>query len=123
MMKKLQDGTWVHINCVNWTPEIWFTDDYKNKIAGKVASFRQEINCQRCHKAEGSCIQCDFKNCGRSYHVRCAIKRDLIGSWEEMHKRLGEPADHLATPVFCHKHLVEGTKIFKQLGEAGIAPK
>jgi len=40
-----------------------------------------------------------------------------------MHDDLGEPAENLATPVFCHKHMNEGTRIYKKLGESGIAPK
>lgn len=27
---------WAHIICVNWTPELYFTDENKNKIEGVI---------------------------------------------------------------------------------------
>jgi NuA3 HAT complex component NTO1 len=45
IMKKLNDGTWAHVGCVNWTPEIWFTDDMKNKVSGNAPAFRSALNC------------------------------------------------------------------------------
>jgi hypothetical protein len=66
-------STWAHIICVNWTPEIWFTDDTIEKVEGIVPEERKVLSCLKCRKHEGSCIQCDYKSCAKSYHVRCAV--------------------------------------------------
>lgn len=92
---------WAHIVCVNWHPEIWFTNDFKNQVGGKVAPWRYDLNCTRCKQKDGACIQCDFRTCGKSYHVRCAIKSGMIKEWDTMQEQLGNPADDQSTPVFC----------------------
>jgi len=53
---------------VNWISGIWFTDDFKNQIGGTMPEL----------KKEGTKIYCDFKNCGRGYLVRNAIKNGMI---------------------------------------------
>jgi len=50
MMKKVAPGMWAHIACVNWIPEIWFTDDSRSKVAGELPKKRLDINCGRCRK-------------------------------------------------------------------------
>lgn len=123
MMKQVGNNMWAHIVCVNWNPEIWFIDEFKNQIAGQVSQFKQELKCLKCvnkgSKASyGAKIQCDFKCCTKSYHVRCAIKLGLIRTWDEMDERSGSPPDSQWSflPVFCLQHVREGLKIFKKSG-------
>lgn len=47
---------WAHIICINWTPEIWFTDDSITKIGGVIPAARKDLNCGFCLKKHGSCI-------------------------------------------------------------------
>ena len=53
------DGdTWAHVICVNWCPDIYFEDDLKTKICGKVNDERFEVMCNMCRqkKGLGACI-------------------------------------------------------------------
>lgn len=91
IMKKVGNN-WFHIDCVNWTPEIYFEDDLKTKINLSYLN-KDRFNglvCNICNVKEGSCIQCDYKDCLCSFHVRCAKMKGLIGSWEEMCKNQNE---------------------------------
>jgi len=91
IMKKV-DNKWFHIDCVNWTPEIYFEDDLKTRIYLKALNNErfQSLKCKICEKKEGSCIQCDYKDCKISFHVRCAKQIGLIGPWAEMEKYQNE---------------------------------
>eukprot|EP00347_Sterkiella_histriomuscorum_P014716 403359825 len=121
-MKKLVDSDmWAHVICVNWNPDIYFTDKYKNKIEGVLNSKRYELQCNMCHrpKAQGCCIQCDFKNCSASYHVRCAVRRGVIEEWDKIQEKAGVEDEHFI-PLFCEEHAEKGYKIFKENGKQGI---
>ena len=112
---------WAHVVCVNWTPEIWFTNDDNCHISGALQRDRFELRCTRCKGAkEGSCIQCDYKNCGCSFHVRCSIKMGGIEMWETMQENLGNPSETDATPVFCNAHRRDGNFKFKIKGAEAI---
>jgi hypothetical protein len=43
-----QQNTWAHVICVNWTPGIYFTDENKNKIEGKLELERFNLTCHQC---------------------------------------------------------------------------
>ena len=76
---------WVHITCVNWTPDVWFTDEEKTNVEGKINTARFNLSCSVCKKQkQGSCIQCDYKDCSSSFHIRCAINKKLISDWTTM---------------------------------------
>lgn len=80
---------WVHLTCVNWMPEIWFKEDSENTIVeGNLSKDRTKLICSYCKgknvRKFGCCIQCDYKNCPTSFHVRCAIDQNLIKPWDEM---------------------------------------
>jgi hypothetical protein len=49
-------SSWAHVICINWIPEVWFTDDNITTVGGKVPSARSELICGVCHKKNGSCI-------------------------------------------------------------------
>jgi hypothetical protein len=36
---------WAHLTCVNWMPEIWFTDQTKMEVRGNINHERKELNC------------------------------------------------------------------------------
>jgi len=50
------NSSWAHVICINWTPEVWFTDDNITVVGGAVPSARNELICGVCHKKNGSCI-------------------------------------------------------------------
>lgn len=115
MMKCIDKDSnlWAHVICVNWNPDIYFTDDSKTKIAGVLNKKRFELHCHQCRKTgKGACIQCDYKTCGVSYHVRCAVRRGIIKEWEEMEDLVKNSNDEWYIPVFCTKHQENGYKEF-----------
>ena len=120
-MKLVGKNEFAHVVCVNWLPGIWFTDDnLKNKIGGKPADVKTgEVLCLSCKSREGATITCDFRSCGRSYHVRCATKMGLIEDWEQMDER---NKDNF-TPIFCNQHEKCGTKMFKEFGPSSLKCK
>ena len=81
---------------------------------------RFELRCGRCQKKEGSCIQCDYKTCTSSFHVRCAIRANRIEMWDTMLDKIGNPENTETIPVFCAKHEGVGNLKFKIDGVKGI---
>lgn len=99
---------WAHITCVNWTPEIWFTDDSRTAVDGKIDERRFKLFCYICRKkSSGSCLQCDYKDCHFAFHVRCAMEKDLIRDWEKMDNQRVDSEDYECF-LFCDKHLEIG---------------
>ena len=74
-----------------------------------------------CHKGKGNgcCIQCDFKNCSLSYHVRCAVRRGLIEEWSKIEEKAGDVEENFV-PIFCEDHAEKGFRMFKEKGRQGI---
>ena len=71
------------------------------------------LNCGGCKDKEGACIQCDYKSCTKSYHVRCATRNGIIESWEKMIDALECPTE-TDTPIFCLEHRKDGLREFKK---------
>jgi hypothetical protein len=118
-----EEGIWAHIVCVNWNTDVWFGDDKKEKIMGGMLKERFSLTCNRCHRKEGACIQCDFKCCARSYHVKCLVRAGAIKSWEEMQKDLGDPDDDSSTPIFCQQHAKPGCDLYVKSGAKSLYKK
>ena len=45
-----------------------------------------ELLCNFCRRDGGSCIQCDYKECTESFHIRCAKNKNIIKRWDLMHR-------------------------------------
>lgn len=45
-----KENIWAHSICINWTPEIEFSDEFKNKIIGKINLERFNLTCRHCLK-------------------------------------------------------------------------
>jgi hypothetical protein len=107
-MKRIDrhSNLWAHIICVNWNPEIYFTDEYRNKVSGVLNEKRFDLFCNYCRKSgKGACIQCDFHNCPLSYHVRCAVRRGMIKEWSEFETIINPLAgDWHYLPLYCERH-------------------
>jgi len=67
----------------------------------------------------GSVLQCDFRECTVSFHVRCAIKEEIIKDWDSMNEnRVKEDDDDCM--IFCAKHEKVGPFELRRAGLAGI---
>ena len=122
IMKCVDKATnvWAHIICVNWTPGIYFADELKTKIEGTLELERFDLTCHQCmDRKKGSCIQCDFKDCKVSRHVRCAVQSGMIFNWEDMEKMVGKnyATETYSMPVFCDRHRVQGCLNYREGGE------
>ena len=106
--KGKKEQMWAHLVCVNWIPEMWFKDDAKEVVDGCIPKDRFQIACGRCRTnkdKEGACITCDYKNCRKTFHVRCGIKQGAIECWDTMLDELDNPDDEDGIPIFCQDHL------------------
>lgn len=117
---------WVHLTCVNWMPDIWFKtgSDYKI-VEGKQTQGRGSLSCCFCRrrsKHNNYCIQCDYKDCPTSFHVRCAISEKLIKAWHAMEDHVVNDRDWQAY-IFCKKHLKPGKDALRTDGLEGILGK
>ena len=65
------------------------------------------MRCYLCPTTEkqrhGACIQCDYKQCMRSFHVRCGIEKGCIDNWAAMDKRKKRESSH-KIPIYCVEH-------------------
>lgn len=66
------------------------------------------------------CIQCDFQNCSTAFHVRCAMRKELIKSYDDMDDQREDDDDNECY-VFCEKCNEMGKKKLKAYGKSGIA--
>ena len=96
---------WAHMTCINYIPEIWFSDKSRRMVTGKIDQDRKGLPCHLCKLVAGKnskkyLIQCDFKNCRLSFHIRCAMQHGLIKSWEDMlkHRETDKSTDLF---IFC----------------------
>ncbi|CDW90174.1 phd zinc finger-containing protein [Stylonychia lemnae] len=124
LMKEISKDKWAHVICVNWNPDIYFNDEKVEGVSGDVQPQRFQLSCNMCKvSGQGACIQCDFKSCSRSYHVRCAVKRGLIDQWSTYEEKYGEEVSQHFVPIFCCQHQDKGDKLFKQEGQKGLICK
>jgi len=104
---KTEDGKqllWGHVQCVNWIPELRFYDNSKTRIdniLNEVLNKRSDIMCRLCGLKEGVVIQCDYKDCSKSYHVTCAQLSNIIRPWKSMSKYVNS---NNFIPIYCNKH-------------------
>ena len=91
---------------MNWIKEIYFQestetcdsqseehDIYSGSsglIVGSIQPWRFQLECTFC-EAQGVCINCDFRQCNKTFHVRCAIENGLIRDVADMHRHKTDP--------------------------------
>jgi hypothetical protein len=52
-----ENNLWAHVICINWIPDVYFTDENKDKIDGVLLEKRLELFCNLCRKSKkGACI-------------------------------------------------------------------
>jgi hypothetical protein len=102
--KQTSNNKWGHLVCGLWIPEIGFSNPvYMEPIdqVERIPKARWKLNCYICERAQGACIQCDFKTCCEAFHVTCGQRAHLymeMVSGEEKMLR-----------AFCDRHTPAGT--------------
>ncbi|CAI2387126.1 unnamed protein product [Moneuplotes crassus] len=84
---KLKSPLWTHITCANWIGGI--------VLEGDNISFDKELLpgkewCEVCRKPGEFLIACDYENCEIRWHVRCAIKIQVITPSEQNEEGEGD---------------------------------
>ncbi|CAI2386871.1 unnamed protein product [Moneuplotes crassus] len=106
---------WYHVQCVNWTSEIYF-EDYgsKKKLGGSLAKEEcmqvQKDTCTYCNIDDCYCIKCDILECNEKFCVRCASNKGIIreDTLMESHKH---PDMHDVVYIFCERHINYGVSL------------
>lgn len=127
---------WYHIVCVNYMPSIWFVEKKAENSLGVVETVKDTqtidgfvpksnftLYCSICKKQSkknpSACVQCDYQNCCTSFHVRCAIKKKLIQSWEKMNQQRVDEEDYEIF-IFCQRHQDIGKRTLDVEGKRGL---
>ncbi|QLG71497.1 hypothetical protein HG535_0B05390 [Zygotorulaspora mrakii] len=108
--KQTDTGSWAHIVCGLWIPELYFANvHYMEPIEGveNISRSRWKLVCSICKQRMGACIQCAHKNCFTAFHVTCAKRAGLYLDYGG--SSIAEVASnqihssHLPT-AYCDKH-------------------
>ncbi|TNV76315.1 hypothetical protein FGO68_gene17553 [Halteria grandinella] len=71
-------------------------------VVGKVGEEKlYGEECEYCRHQFGVCIKCDKEGCEAKFHVRCAIRNQLIRRFDRMHK---PPREGSPIPIYCKEH-------------------
>ncbi|XP_062179479.1 BRCA1-associated RING domain protein 1-like [Phragmites australis] len=66
------NGVYVHKNCLEWAPRVWFKDDIVMNLEMEI-SRASKLRCSRCGLL-GAALGCYYKCCDKSFHVPCAVQ-------------------------------------------------
>jgi len=108
---------WVHISCVNWISEIWFTNAEKTNVYGQLLESRKEYTSTYTGKKGQTCITCDYSNCINAFTIREAMKNGLIRG--DMTDNRETEESHEAY-IFCENHRNDGKNVLKRFGVGGL---
>ncbi|CAI2385642.1 unnamed protein product [Moneuplotes crassus] len=106
---------WYHIQCVNWTSEIYFEDSVKkDKLEGSLAKDEctqvAKDTCVYCKIPDCYCIKCDILGCNEKFCVRCASERGIIKPDDQMDCQKHPELEDVVY-IFCERHLTEGINL------------
>ncbi|XP_010535073.1 PREDICTED: uncharacterized protein LOC104810458 [Tarenaya hassleriana] len=70
-------GTWVHLHCAVWSPEVYFAGLGRLKNVRAALCRGRSLKCTRCGRP-GATIGCRVDRCPRTYHLPCARANGCI---------------------------------------------
>ncbi|CAK9869680.1 unnamed protein product, partial [Sphagnum jensenii] len=78
-MKQTTDGSWAHISCAVFVPEVFFhSAEAREPInCSHVPSRRWKSVCSVCKSTGGACVECTETGCQSTFHISCGLKEDL----------------------------------------------
>lgn len=102
MLKRCMDGTWCHLSCAIWIPEVFFRlpDGNDAVDTSRIPRRRFHRICEYCNSSSGACMDCSSEGCGRWFHITCGFQREISLEYRATSKR-GETDLVLA---FCDRH-------------------
>lgn len=104
---------WAHVACIYWHAHCSFADQTRLEVKQELKLIHQVKNkCKYCQldptafRTSNCGANFAGQRCGRSFHVRCAIRRGLITDFETMCEFQMDPT--LRRPVaMCSRHTLE----------------
>ncbi|KAK0601837.1 hypothetical protein LWI29_027869 [Acer saccharum] len=84
-MKPTNDGSWAHVVCAVFVPEVFFEDPEGREgiDCSKVPKTRWGNKCYVCRSKKGCAVECSEPNCPLWFHVTCGLKEDLYIEYSE----------------------------------------
>ncbi|XP_014212581.1 peregrin [Copidosoma floridanum] len=102
-----QSGTWAHVVCALWIPEVRFANTVFLEPIDSIESIpaaRWRLVCCVCKRRNvGACIQCHKSNCYAAFHVTCAQQAGLCMRMRTVQPTNGEPMLVQKT-AYCETH-------------------
>ncbi|XP_016143939.1 bromodomain and PHD finger-containing protein 3-like isoform X1 [Sinocyclocheilus grahami] len=112
--KQTSDGSWAHVICAIWIPEVCFANTvFLEPVEGvkNIPPARWKLTCYLCkQKGRGASIQCHKANCYRAFHVTCAQRAGLYMKIDPVRETgaIGTTFTVKKT-AYCENHLPPGT--------------
>jgi hypothetical protein len=79
ILTKVDERRWAHINCLQWNKKNSLNGGLNEKKFLKLKrDGKFSERCSVCRKKQGVYFKCAYKSCKKIFHVRCAIKNNLI---------------------------------------------
>jgi len=99
----------VHDVCLKWMRTTSLNS--KGNLVDNTTKDHFDLVCCFCGKKEGACMQCEYGNCLKSFHVRCAVDQSLIA--HHMDSQVN-PLVEGDIKVFCNPHIRVGITMLKR---------
>lgn len=78
-LKLSRCGSWVHVVCVWWTPELSTEpDSVRPRSLSALDPGRAELTCSGCHQQGGAVVPCAEPRCVESCHAFCAMRAGQV---------------------------------------------
>lgn len=78
-LKLSRCGSWVHVVCVWWTPELSTEpDSVRPRSLSALDPGRAELTCSGCHQQGGAIVPCAEPRCVESCHAFCAMRAGQV---------------------------------------------
>ncbi|XP_028855039.1 bromodomain and PHD finger-containing protein 3 isoform X2 [Denticeps clupeoides] len=107
--KQTSDGSWAHVICAIWIPEVCFANTvFLEPVEGvkNIPPARWKLTCYLCkQKGRGASIQCHKANCYRAFHVTCAQRAGLFMKIEPVREAAANGTTFaVKKTAFCENH-------------------
>ncbi|XP_042394539.1 uncharacterized protein LOC121985265 [Zingiber officinale] len=95
-------GTFVHLFCALWTPEVYVEDTKAMQLVmnvGGIDDSRRRLVCNLCKVKHGVCVRCSYGTCRTAFHPMCAREsKNQMEIWGKFE------CANVELRAFCSKH-------------------
>ncbi|KAM9443865.1 bromodomain and PHD finger-containing protein 3 isoform 2-T2 [Clarias gariepinus] len=113
--KQASDGSWAHVVCAIWIPEVCFANTvFLEPVEGvnNIPPARWKLICYLCkQRGRGASIQCHKTSCYRAFHVTCAQRAGLFMKIEPVQDTGNNTSFTVKKTAFCGNHSPLGAQL------------